>query len=211
LFPSFVILQRNDYLLKFGVMGLPKLKLKTSVAEYLESEKTSLERREYVDGAIYQMAGASDNHARIVADILVALSIHLRGSKCEPFANDIKVRVSQKIYYYPDVLVSCEENPEDSHFRNEPILIVEVASPSTARTDRSEKLLYYLQVPSLQEYVVVDQQKMNVEIHRRESDGGWATYYYDEPDEAVAFEAVNLTLPLTEIYRRVKFKTEDAD
>lgn len=186
-------------------MGLAKLKTKTSVADYLESEIISPLRREYVDGAIYQMAGASDNHARIVGDILVALSIHLRGSKCEPFANDIKVRVSSKIYYYPDVLVSCEESPKDSHFRNEPILIVEVASPSTERTDRSEKLLYYLQMPSLREYVIVDQHKMNVEIHRRETDGSWTTYYFDEPEEAVELASVDLTLPLTEIYRRVKF------
>ena len=186
-------------------MGLPKLKTKTSVADYLESEITSPLRRENVDGAIYQMAGASDNHERIVGNIYVALSIHLRDSVCEPFSGNTKVRVSQKIYYYPDVLVSCEENPEDAYFRNEPILIVEVASRSTARTDRSEKLLYYLQMPSLLEYVIIDQHKMNVEIYRRDPDGSWTTYYFDEPDDAVELASVDLTLPLTEIYRRVKF------
>lgn len=186
-------------------MGLPKLKTKTSVADYLESEKTSPTKREYVDGAIYQMAGASDKHNLIAGDIYANLLVHLRDSPCQPFFGDIKVRVSKKIYYYPDVLVSCEENAEDSHFRNEPILIVEVASSSTERTDRSEKLLYYLQMPSLREYVIVDQHKMNVEIHRRETDGSWTTYYFDEPEEAVELASVDLTLPLTEIYRRVKF------
>ena len=190
---------------KIRLMGLPKLKLKTSVADYLESEKTSPLRREYVDGAIYQMAGASDKHNLIAGDIYANLLVHLRDSVCQPFFGDIKVRVSRKIYYYPDVLVSCEENPKDAHFRNEPILIVEVVSPSTERTDRSEKLLYYLQMPSLKEYVVVDQDKMNVEIHRRESDGNWTTYYYDEVGESVEFASVEMSLPLAEIYRRVKF------
>ncbi len=188
-------------------MGLPKLKTKTSVADYLESEKTSAFKREYVEGDVYAMAGASDNHGRIVVNITTALSIHLRDSPCEPFSGDTKVRVSSKIYYYPDVLVSCEENPENPFFRNEPIMIVEVASPSTARTDRSEKLLYYLQMPSLREYVIIDQYRMNVEIHRRQPDESWITYYFDEPDETVEFASVELTLPLAEIYRRVKFDT----
>ncbi len=192
-------------------MGLPKLKTKTSVEEYLKSEKISSVKREYVDGKVYAMAGTSDNHARIAINLSTALSIHLRDSSCEPFSSDIKVRVSPKVYYYPDILVSCEENPENPYFRNEPTLIIEVASPSTKRTDRSEKLLYYLQMPSLREYVIIDQHKMNVEIHRRQTDGGWITYYFDEPDDMVEFTSVELTLPITEIYRRVKFENRDAD
>jgi Uma2 family endonuclease len=186
-------------------MGLPKLKTKLSVADYLESEIVSPVKREYVEGDVYAMAGASDNHARIVVNLTTALSNHLRDSECEPFAGDTKVRVSSKIYYYPDILVSCEENPENPYFRNEPILIIEVASPSTARTDRSEKLLYYLQMPSLREYVIIDQHRLNVEIHRRQSDNSWVTYYFDEPEESVEFVSVELTIPLAEIYRRVKF------
>lgn len=192
-------------------MGLPKLKTKRSVEDYLETEKTSLVKHEYVDGIVHAMAGASDNHARIAGAIYTALAIHLRNSPCEPFASDIKVRVSQKVYYYPDILVSCEQTPEDAHYRNAPVLIIEVASPSTARTDRSEKLLYYLQMPNLHEYVVVDQHKMNVEVHRRQPDGGWITYYFDEPDDAIEFNSVDLTVPITEIYRRVKFEKTDAD
>jgi Uma2 family endonuclease len=191
---------------KIPVMSLPKLKLKTSVADYLESEKTSPVKHEYIDGMVHAMAGTSDNHARICNNLLVALSIHLRNSACEPFASEIKVRVSQKIYYYPDILVSCEQNPENPYFRNEPILIIEVASPSTARTDRSEKLLYYLQMPSLQEYVIVDQHKLNVEVHRRQENGNWITYYFDEPDDEIQLQSVDLTLPINEIYRRVRFE-----
>lgn len=186
-------------------MGLPKLKTKTSVEDYLEREKISPVKHEYVGGEVHAMAGASDNHARVVVNLTTALSIHLRDSLCEPFNGDVKVRVSSKVYYYPDVLVSCEESPDNSYFRNAPILIIEVTSPSTERIDRREKLLFYLQMPSLQEYVIVDQHKMNVEVHRRRSDGSWITYYFDEPNETVEFASVELSLPITEIYRRVRF------
>ncbi len=185
-------------------MGLLKLKTKTNVADYLKQEKISPVRHEYVDGVIHAMADTSDNHARIAGNVFVALSIHLRDSPCEPFAGDIKVRVTSKVYYYPDVLVSCEETPENAYFRNKPILIVEVTSRSTKHIDRREKLLFYLQMKSLQEYVIVDQDKMNVEVHRRREDGTWITYYFDEADESVELASVKLTLPITEIYRRVK-------
>lgn len=186
-------------------MGLLKLKTKMSVSDYLKQEKISPVRHEYVDGIIHQMAGTSDNHARIAVNLTTALSIHLRDSECEPFAGDIKVRVTSKVYYYPDVLVSCEENPENPYFRNKPILIVEVTSPSTKHIDRREKLLFYLQMKSLQEYVIVDQDKINVEVHRRRPDGSWITYFFDRDDTEVEFASIELTLPLNEIYRRVKF------
>jgi Uma2 family endonuclease len=193
-------------------MGLPKLKTKISVEDYLAGEKISPVKREYVDGEVYAMAGTSDNHARIAGNLFTALSNHLRDSfACEPFFGDIKVRVSSKVYYYPDVLVSCEENPENSYFRNEPILIIEVTSPSTERTDRSEKLLYYQQMASLLEYVIVDQHKLNVDIHRRQPDGRWITYYFNEADDEIELKSVELTLPITEIYRRVRFEKRNAD
>jgi len=193
-------------------MGLPKLKTKTSVEEYLEGERISPVKHEYVEGEVYAMAGTSDNHARIAGNVFVALSVHLRNSPCEPFSSEIKVRVTSKVYYYPDVLVSCEQNPENPYFRNQPILIVEVTSPSTEHIDRREKLLFYLQMPSVQEYVVVDQKKMNVEVHRRQPDGRWITYYFNEIGETVEFASVKLKMELTEIYRRVTFeKNADRD
>ncbi len=186
-------------------MGLLKLKTKTSVADYLKQEKISPVRHEYVDGVIHAMAGTSDKHNLIAGDIYANFVVHLRNSSCQPFFGDIKVRVTSKVYYYPDVLILCEENPENSHFRNKPILIVEVTSPSTKHIDRREKLLFYLQIKSLQEYVIVDQDRMNVEVHRRRDDGTWITYYFDEPDETIELASLELSIPITEIYRRVKF------
>lgn len=187
-------------------MALVKLKTKLSVEDYLEGEKISPTKHEYVEGEVYPMAGTSDNHSRICINMTTALSIHLRDAECEPFAGETKVRVTRNVYYYPDVLVSCEENPEDPYFRNEPILIIEVTSPSTEHIDRREKLLFYQQMPSVQEYAIVSQDKMNVEVHRRQPDGSWITYYFDESDAEIEFQSVELTLPITEIYRRVRFE-----
>ena len=187
-------------------MGLPKLKTKISVEDYLEGEKISPVRHEYIEGEVYAMAGASDTHNLIAGDIYIALGIHLRGSRCQPFNGDIKVQVTRNVYYYPDILVSCEENPESPYFRNAPILIIEVTSPSTAAIDRREKLLFYQQMPSVQEYAIIDQHRMNVELHRRQSNGSWITYFFDVSDDEIEFQSVGLTLPITEIYRRVRFE-----
>jgi len=187
-------------------MGLPKLKTKIRVEDYLEAELISPVRHEYIEGEVYAMAGTSDNHARIAGNTFVALSIHLRDSPCEPFAGETKVQVTRNVYYYPDVLVSCEENPENPYFRNAPILIIEVTSPSTAHIDRREKLLFYQQMPSVQEYAVIDQHKINIELHRRQPNGTWITYYFDASDNEVEFQSVGLTMPITEIYRRVRFE-----
>lgn len=188
-------------------MGLPKLKTKISIEDYLKLEKTSPVKHEYVDGEIFAMAGTSDRHNRISVNITTAFDNHLRDSPCEPFASEIKVRVARNVFYYPDILVSCEENPESAYFRNEPILIVEITSPSTESTDRREKLLFYLQMPSVQEYMIVSQTQMAVEVHRRQPDGRWITYYFNESDEIVELTSINLALPLTEIYRRVNFES----
>ncbi len=190
-------------------MGLAKLKTKIGVEEYLESERVSPVKREYVYGEVYAMAGTSANHNRIAVNITTALANRLRDSPCEPFFGDIKVRVNPNVYYYPDVLVSCEETPENPYFCNEPILIVEVLSPSTKEIDRREKLLFYQQMPSVQEYAVVEQEKMHVEIHRRQPNGTWITYYFNQnADEEVEFQSVELTMRLSEIYRRVKFENK---
>jgi Uma2 family endonuclease len=193
-------------------MGLPKLKTEISIEYYLEGEKISPTRHEYVEGEVYSTADASDNHSRIVINLTTNFSVHLCNSKYKTFSNDIKVQITKNVYYfnvfyYPDVLVSCEENPEDVHFRNFPVLIIEVTSPSTKHIDRREKLLFYQQMPSVQEYAIIDQHKINIEIHRRQPNGSWITYYFDKEDTEIEFQSIELTLPLSEIYRRVNFQT----
>lgn len=194
------------------MMGLAKLKTKTSVEDYLAGEEISPVRYEYVYGEVYAMAGTNDNHNRIVNEIVAHLVFHLRNSPCEPFAGDIKVRANPHVYYYPDILVSCEQSPENKYFRNKPILIIEVLSPSTQEIDRREKLLFYQQMPSVQEYAVVEREKMHVEIHRRQPDASWITYYFNQDaDEEVEFQSVELKMTLGEIYRRVRFDARKSE
>lgn len=188
-------------------MGLLKLKTKISVAEYLEGEDISAVKHEYIDGDVYAMAGANDNHNLIGGDIYIALGTHLRNSSCQPFYSDMKVRVAINIFYYPDILVSCEENSENRHFRNNPILVIEITSPSTERIDHQEKLLAYQRIQSVQEYIVIDQNRINIELHRRQTDATWITYHFDETDDEIEFQSVGLTMPISEIYRRVRFET----
>lgn len=185
-------------------MGVAKLRLKTSVADYLKAEEVSPVKHEFVAGEVYAMAGTSDRHNLIAGDIYALLLVRLRDSPCQPFFRDIKVQVSRTAVYYPDVLVTSEEEIESPYFRNNPKLIIEVTSPSTRQIDRREKLLFYLQMPSVQEYVIVEQHKMSVEVHRRQPNGGWITYFFTERSDVVELQSVDLSFPLPDIYRRVK-------
>src|SRR5438093_771069 len=154
-------------------MSLPKKNLRLSVEEYLEGEKDSPVRHEYVDGQVYAMAGASDRHNLIAGTLYSRLLDHLGGGLCQPFISDMKVLVDPVVYYYPDVVVACDPPGGDRYTRKQPRLIIEVTSRSTARTDRSEKLFAYQQVESLLEYVIVAQDRIEVDVYRRQSDGGW--------------------------------------
>ena len=189
-------------------MGLRKLQTYLSVEDYLAGEKESQVRHEYVDGQVYAMAGASDRHNRIAGNIFARLSDHLAEGPCEPFISDMKIRASARLFYYPDVVVTCEAGG-DRYTKTQPVLIVEVLSPSTERIDRYEKLLAYRQVPSLQEYVLMAQERMLVEIYRRSSDEEWEHEILTEPEDGLALKSVGLSLSLAQIYRRVRFEEEE--
>jgi len=193
-------------------MGLPKLKTKISAKTYLEQERECATRSEFIAGEVYAMAGSSDRHQFICSNLFVELFEHLRDSKkCRVFMMDMKVKVNEEKYYYPDVVVACDEDPADPYFREETVLIVEVASPTTRETDRREKLQAYQQMPSVQEYVLIEQDKMRIEIHRRQPNGTWITYFYNrsDRDEPIQFESVGLSTTLDKIYDRVNLD-EDA-
>lgn len=186
-------------------MGLAKLKTKISLAEYLEGEKISRAKHEFIDGEVYAMAGASERHHRIALNLIKKLDSHLEDAECDAFITDMKLKADEKTFYYPDVFVACDKSPESEYYRAEPILIIEVTSPSTHQTDRREKLRAYQQIPCVQEYVIVEQDKIYLELHRRQSDGRWITYFYNEADEEFSLESINLTLKISEVYQRVNF------
>ncbi len=186
-------------------MGLAKTKLIVGIDEYIEGEELSEIRYEYIYGEVYAMAGASTKHNRIVTNIGYQIDNRLANSRCETYIENVKLKADQATFYYPDVMVACDEKPKSTFYREEPILLVEVLSPSTERTDRHEKLTVYKNIPSLQEYLVVWQDKIYVEIHRRQADNSWQTESYDEIDDSVKLNSIDFTLTLGEIYRRVDF------
>ncbi|MDQ5910877.1 MAG: hypothetical protein QG599_2974 [Pseudomonadota bacterium] len=170
-----------------------------SEQDYLEGERISTIRHEYIDGDVYAMAGASKNHDRIAGNIFRKFGEHLENTPCEPFSSDMKVKCG-KNYFYPDVIVVCEDKTEDEYYTESPIIIVEVLSRSTRRTDQSFKRLAYQNLPSLQEYVLIEQDFVDVEICRR--DRHWQSEHYYLGDE-VYFAAIDLRLPVEVIYARV--------
>jgi Uma2 family endonuclease len=191
-------------------MGLPKLKEYWTVEEYLEFEKTSPVRHEYVDGEIYAMAGESKNHNRIAGRIFSIFDQHLAGSRCEAFIENVKVKVRPSLYYYPDVVVTCEPDvvveDDDDYIIDDPVLIVEDLSKSTARTDRNEKLREYKNLPNLREYVIVSQRHVQVEVHRRQNAGeDWTKQTYSDLQSEIRFDSIGITISLADIYRRVRF------
>ncbi len=189
-------------------MGLSKLRTKISLEAYLEGEKVSKIRHEFINGEVYTMAGASDRHHRISMNIAKKLDDHLEDADCEVFTVDVKLKADANDFYYPDIFVACDESPESSFYREEPVLIVEVLSPTTRQIDRREKLKVYQNIPSVQEYLIIEQEKIHIELHRRQPDGTWLTHFYNKSDrdEIIEFQSVGMDITLDEIYRRVKFE-----
>ncbi|MCQ8130638.1 Uma2 family endonuclease [Methylomonas rivi] len=170
-----------------------------SEEEYLATEPASEVKREYIDGQVYAMAGASYNHNCISANMLRELGNHLKGTPCATFMADIKVRLG-KDYVYPDLLVDCSKMSGDDYFSTSPVIIVEVLSRSTRKTDTTTKLIRYINLPSLQEYLLIEPDIVSVQVLRRSKH--WMPEYSFLGD-AVRFESIGLTLPVADVYDRV--------
>lgn len=181
--------------------------------EYLAYEMTSPVRHEYVDGQLFAMAGESKNHNRLAGAAYSGLSLSLTG-KCEAYIENVKVKVSSTRYYYPDVVVACSEpeEDEDAYIIEDPLLIIEVLSPSTQRNDRVEKMNAYQKLAGLREYVIISQESVRLEVYRHEQAGeAWQCEVFDDTESEVTFQSVGLTLKLADIYRRVRFAEESEE
>jgi len=167
--------------------------------EYLDSELVSDVRRELINGDVYAMAGASTNHNRLVTNVVSELRFALKSTPCEPFASDMKVQVG-KDFFYPDALVVCDHEANDYGITDTPLIIVEVLSKSTRRIDHTLKRTAYQKLPSLQEYVVIEQDVVDIEVCRRKNH--WQSEHFYLGDE-VFFESIDCRVPVAEIYDRV--------
>ena len=207
--------------------------------EYLERERKAELKSEYYDGVIVAMAGASRRHDRIAGDTFTEINLQLRGrsagasrrhdritssllrhlgnqldgSPCEPFTSDMRVAVpARNRYFYPDVSVVCgEARFQDEHVDTllNPILLIEVLSPSTAETDRDEKFTCYQTIESLSVYVLVSQDRPLVEVHTRAAhDGLWQYRRFSGLGASVLLPVIGCALKLADIYARVSFLSD---
>ncbi|GAC1446325.1 MAG: Uma2 family endonuclease [Pyrinomonadaceae bacterium] len=184
-------------------MALLKSTHKISVEDYLEGEKISEIRHEYLDGEVYAMSGASRRHNEICGNLYERLRTRLRGGQCRTYMNEVKVYVAaHNAFYYPDVVVTCDPQDDDEYIIKHPSLIVEVLSPSTEATDRREKLFAYQKIESLVEYVIVEQDKIGAIRHYRDAQRQWLKEYLTAED-VLNLESVELKFPLTELYEDV--------
>lgn len=174
--------------------------------EYLASERKATVKSEYLNGQIIAMSGASLAHTRIIADIVTEINIQLRGRDCEVISNDMRVKTGAKgAYFYPDVVVfygepEFENNVFDTLLN--PILVVEVLSPSTEVFDRGEKFAQYQELVSLREYILVSQDRVRVEQYRLMK-MQWVATEFRRYEDVLPLVSVNCELPLRDIYRRV--------
>lgn len=180
-------------------MSVPLTKFKAiSPEDYLEMELSSPVKHEYVAGEIFAMTGTSDSHNIIAGNLYMLLREHLRGTPCRVFMSDLKLKVeAAEAYCYPDLMVTCETAP-DSHFREQPKLVVEVLSDATAKYDREDKRRIYQSLDSLQEYLLVAQSCMDVRVYRRGENGWEMTIYTD--GTIVPLHSLELEIAIERIY-----------
>ncbi|MBL8211234.1 MAG: Uma2 family endonuclease [Bryobacterales bacterium] len=177
--------------------------------QYLQMERESELRHEYLHGEVFAMSGGTTNHNRLSADLLVQISNRLEGSPCEIFGSDQRVRVpATRFHAYPDLSVVCSPIQYSDDTKDcvlNPILLVEVLSKSSRNFDRGEKFRQYQRIPSLQTYVLVEQDDMLVEVYTRTGRDSWNYRVLEGPDAMLEVEHPPLSIPLKAVYRRVEF------
>ena len=191
-------------------MALPQQFLPTISAEqYLEIERFSETRHEFLDAVVYAMAGESPDHSTICFNLASIIGSQIRDKPCRGFSPNMKVRAGiGGLYAYPDLMIVSGEakfHDEQGDVLLNPTVIFEFLSPSTEKYDRGEKFRRYrTEIESLQDYVLVSQDQLRVEHHHREADGTWSQAEVIGKDAVVVLKSIDCTIPLTEVYRNIE-------
>ena len=186
---------------------LPKSRY--TAEEYLALERAAEYKSEFYSGEIFAMAGASEQHNLIVANLVRELGLQLKKRPCKTYPSDMRLKVaSTGLYTYPDVMVVCGKallDDEEQDTLLNPTLIIEVLSPSTESADRGSKSGHYRKLESLQEYLLVSQTKPHVEHYSRHPDHRWLLSEAEALQSEIRLSSVECVLPLSEIYDKVEF------
>lgn len=180
-------------------MNLKYANNKISEEEYLQGELVAEFKHEFIDGEVFAMAGASEAHNLLSINMLSELRNKLRGTPCRTFIADMKVKVAND-FFYPDVMVVCQNSDDSDYYKQSPVIIVEVLSPSTRKFDKTAKRLKYQNIPTLEEYVLIDQTIAEIEVFRKKEH--WQSFYYYLGD-AITFESLGVTVLVEDIYYQV--------
>ncbi len=188
-------------------MALPAQRENRTAREYIEIERAAERKSEFFAGEMFAMAGASEAHNLIVANLIREIGNQLRGKPCRTYPSDMRVRVEDEMHYtYPDVTALCGE-PEFEDDRRDTLLnpqvIIEVLSPSTEDYDRGRKFLQYRKLTSLMEYLLVSQEAQRVEKYERQADGRWLLSEAGGKDSRVEIQSIGCSLVLSDLYENV--------
>jgi Uma2 family endonuclease len=186
-------------------------RLLMSAEEYLASEEASITKNEFLNGEIWAMAGASDAHVTIAGNLFVLLRQQLKGSSCKVFISDMKVKlVSSNAFFYPDVLVSCDlRDQKNTLFKEHPLFIAEVLSPSTEAFDRGKKFTFYRQLPSLKYYWLIDSQSKSIDCFERAENNDWLLHSVSESKQVLRLDDLQGEFGVEAIYEGVDLESID--
>jgi Uma2 family endonuclease len=172
------------------------------VDDFLAWIQGQRDRYEFVGGRLVMMAGGSEDHNDIQVNLLSSLKHRLRGGPCKPNGSDLLVRIDDRTGWFPDASVTCGR--EGRHYITAPVVIFEILSPATELADRTDKRRAYQRLASLRHYVLIARDAPRVEIYSRTA-RGWRFEELDGTDAALPLEALEITLPLAEIYDGLSF------
>ncbi|MBD2268641.1 Uma2 family endonuclease [Anabaena sp. FACHB-1391] len=180
---------------------------KLTPEEYFVWEEKQLLRHEYLNGEIYAMSGGTQNHGRIASNIIFIVKCHLQGGGCQVGNSDCRVNILEtNDYVYPDVSVTCEDSDRTATQAIQyPCLIVEVLATSTANYDRGDKFRLYRRNPSLQDYVLVDAEKIAIDLYRKNDRGNWEIFNYQSGDN-IELRSIDLSFPIESVYEDIVFE-----
>jgi Uma2 family endonuclease len=188
-----------------------------TLEEYLQFERESDVKHEYLDGLIYAMAGSSPQHSTICVNVSEIITRQLRGTACRPFSSDMKTRCiplapqpkrKRGLFAYPDFIVVCGEpefHDEQQDVLVNPRLIVEVLSPSTESYDREEKFARYKELESFTDYLLIAQDRSRVEHFARQANGEWTCAIETDMTKRIVLASIHCEVPLSEVYEWVTF------
>lgn len=182
--------------------------------QYLEIERRAETRSEYWQGEMFAMSGASRAHNLLALRLASTLDQQLRGKPCEVYSSDMRVHIpATGLYTYPDVVGVCgEPQLADEHFDIllNPVFLAEMLSPSTEAYDRGRKFEHYRTVESLQEYLLVAQDRMQADLYTRQPDGSWLLRGASRPEDRLELKSLGCQLSLGELYEKVNLTASDA-